>query len=245
MDRAEQLYRRGFLPDVRPVAASRARVWIAQGDQAQAAGWATEAGISPTDETSYLREFDHLTLVRLLIARHRDDPAPSSLAQALDLLARLHAAAEASGRLGSVLEIGMLTALAQDAQGHRPQAIQSLGQAWAQAPEPDGFVRLFLDEGAPMVALLRDADRHLTGGQAQRLLSHVAPGQPRSGPEPLTERELEVLRLLDTELTGPEIASRLFISHNTVRTHTKHIFTKLDVTNRLAAVRRAREQGLL
>jgi LuxR family maltose regulon positive regulatory protein len=117
-------------------------------------------------------------------------------------------------------------------------------------------VRLFLDEGAPMVELLREAEHSGVGGDhARRLMSLIAAreagthdaGQrlvPPSG-EPLTERELQVLRLLDSELSGPQIARELFVSQNTLRSHTKHIYTKLEVTNRLAAVRRARERGLM
>ena len=116
-----------------------------------------------------------------------------------------------------------------------------------------------------MLSLLRDATQHGVSGdadyqrvardRARRFLNLAAapapgtpdPGQRRAAPsaEPLSDRELQVLRLLDSELTGPQIARELFVSHNTVRTHTKHIFTKLDVTNRRAAVLRARERGLL
>jgi LuxR family maltose regulon positive regulatory protein len=256
LDKAEQLYRSGFFPDVRPIAAMKARVWIAHGSLSQAADWARERGVSATDDVSYLSEFDHLTLVRLLLARHRAHPETGAIDPAMRLLDRLLEAAETSGRAGSLVEIRMLQALAQDAQGHRPQALQSLGDAWAEAPEPDGYVRLFLNEGAPMVELLREAEHQgLAGDHARRLLSvstsghGEAPdsGQPpaRSLTDPLSERELQVLRLLDTELTGPQIARELFISHNTLRTHTKHIFTKLEVTTRRAAVRRARERGLM
>jgi LuxR family maltose regulon positive regulatory protein len=256
LDQAEQLYRPGFFPDVRPIAAMKARIWISRGNLAQAADWAQERGLPTTDDARYLGEFDHLTLVRLLIARHRAHPDPGALDQAVRLLSRLHEAADSSGRPGSLVEIRMLQALVQDAQGHRPQALQSLGQACAQAPEPDGYVRLFLDEGAPMVELLRDAEQQgLAGDHARRLLSLSAARDdgaagaaqrlvPQSA-EQLSERELQVLRLLDSELTGPEIARELYVSHNTLRTHTKHIFTKLEVTTRRAAVRRARERGLM
>ena len=84
--------------------------------------------------------------------------------------------------------------------------------------------------------------------RAATVLASGEPDQPTATtaqPEGLSERELEVLRLLATELTGPEIAQRLFVSLNTLRTHTKHIFTKLDVNTRRAAVRRAAELGLL
>jgi LuxR family maltose regulon positive regulatory protein len=149
----------------------------------------------------------------------------------------------------------MLQALARDAQGHRPQALQTLGEAWAQAPEPDGYVRLFLDEGAPMVELLRDAERQGPAGDHARRMLSLSPARDGDaagvgGPVPpsaevLTERELQALRLLASELSGPQIARQLFVSHNTLRTHTRHIFTKLEVTTRRAAVRRARERGLM
>lgn len=255
LDEAEQLYRPGFFPQVRPIAAMRARVWVANDNLSQAAVWAAERGVSVTDDVAYLSEFDHVTLVRLLIARHRRRQDPAALDEAVRLLARLHAAAETSGRAGSLIEIQMLNALARDAQGHRPQALQSLAQAWVQAPEPEGYVRLFLDEGAPMVDLLRVAvHQGVAGDHAHRLLGLSAARdgggvgarqRAESSSESLSDRELQVLRLLDSELSGPQIARELFVSPNTLRTHTKHIFTKLDVTNRRAAVRRAHERGLL
>jgi LuxR family maltose regulon positive regulatory protein len=256
LDKAEQLYRPGFFPDVRPIAAIKARVWITHGNLSQATDWARERGVSTTDDAGYLSEFDHLTLVRLLIAQHRAHPDPDAIDQVVRLLGRLHEAAETSGRAGSLVEIRMLQALAQDVQGHRPQALQTLGQALAQAPEPDGYARLFLDEGTPMVGLLRDAEHQgVAGDHARRLLrlnASVKAEAPDPGqrPEPssadrLSERELQVLRLLASELSGPQIARELFVSHNTLRTHTKHIYTKLEVTTRRAAVRRARERGLM
>jgi LuxR family maltose regulon positive regulatory protein len=254
LETAEQLYRPGFFPNVRPIAAMKARVWIAHGDLATAADWVHERGVSATDEAVYLREFDHLTLVRLLIAQYRAHPLPGALDQAVGLLDRLDGAAATSGRAGSRLEIGMLQALALDARGRRPQALQSLRQAWAEAPEPESYLRLFLDEGAPMVALLRDAE--LAGARqppaqssaessAQPSPESSAQLSPESSAESLSDRELQVLGLLDSELSGPQIARELFVSHNTLRTHTKHIFAKLGVTSRRAAVRRARERGLL
>ncbi len=256
LDRAEQLYRPGFFPDVRPIAALKARVRIAHGELSEAADWARERGVSATGDVSYLGEFDHLTLVRLLIAQHRAGEGPGTIDQARRLLDRLHELAETAGRAGSLLEIRMLNALAQDAQGHRPEALESLGQAWAQSPEPEGYVRLFLDEGAQMMGLLRDATSDGVGGDhALRLLGLGASAEaeaagtgerpPPSSASSLSERELQVMRLLDSELSGPQIARELFVSHNTLRSHTKHIFTKLDVTSRRAAVRRARERGLI
>jgi LuxR family maltose regulon positive regulatory protein len=256
LNQAEQLYRPGFYPEVRPIAAIKARTWIKQGKLSEAADWARAREVSTTDEARYLSEFDHLTLVRLVVARHRAEPSPGTLVQAVDLLNRLHEAAETSGRAGSLLDIRLLQALVQDGLDHRRQALEFLAQAVGLAPEPEGYLRLFVDEGAPMLGLLRDAADHgVAGDRARRLLAlasvpaAVVPGPPQRqaalSAEPLSDRELQVLRLLDSELTGPQIARELFVSHNTVRTHTKHIFAKLDVTNRRAAVLRARERGLI
>lgn len=262
LDQAEPLYRRGFFPDVRPVAAIKARVWIAQGKMLEAAEWARERGVSVTDDANYLSEFDHLTLVRLLIAQHRAHSDAGAAEQTARLLDRLLEAAQTSGRAGSLVEIRMLRALAHDARGHRLQAREALGLAFAEAPEPVEYVRLFLDEGAPMIGLLREAAHHgVRGDHAHRLLSPSTPAEgqgvgarrgtpsssrePLSERDPLSERELQVLRHLDSELSGPQIAKALFISYNTLRTHTKHIFAKLGVTDRRAAVRRARERGLM
>jgi LuxR family maltose regulon positive regulatory protein len=272
LDHAEALYRPGSYPDLRPLAAMRARVYIAEGDLAAAEEWADDHDVTAADDASFLREYDHLTLVRLLLARHHrdsgagdtgaDDPAP--LGDVLALLHRLHADADRT-RAGSLLEIGMLRALTHHARGHRLEALAELNQALARAPEPDGYVRLFLDEGAPMLALLHAAASGQEGGEHDVLRQHArrlldaAPstGRPAGAAanvrsadrgslaNPLSERELEVLRLLDSELTGPEIARQLFVSLNTLRTHTKRIFTKLDVNTRSAAVRRGHELGLL
>ncbi|MDJ0353935.1 LuxR C-terminal-related transcriptional regulator [Pseudarthrobacter sp. PH31-O2] len=255
LDQAEELYRPGFFPDVRPIAAIKARVWIAQGALSEAAGWARERGLSVTDEVSYLREYNHLTLVRLLIAQERADPEGGAVRGVHRLLAELLTHASASGRAGSVVEILMLQGLVYHVQGHRQLALEALRCAWEEASEPDEYVRLFLDEGAPMVELLRSA-MHDGGtvAHASRLLNlgkgsaaqTSRPGErPASAVDSLSEREIQVLKHLDSALTGPEIARELFISHNTLRSHTKHVFTKLGVTSRRAAVICARDHGLI
>jgi LuxR family maltose regulon positive regulatory protein len=243
LGQAEALYRRGFYPDIRPIAALRARVWIAAGDLSAARGWAEDRAVTVGDQPDYLREYEHLTLARLLLAQ------PGT--PVLGLLARLHAAAEQAGRAGSVREIRMLQALAHHANGERAQALAALDRSLVDTPEPDGHVRLYLDEGAPMLALLRlaVAAPDPAGARARRLLDRTtatAAAQPAQPPgDPLSHRELQVLRLLDSDLTGPEVARELYVTLNTLRTHTKRIFTKLGVSTRAAAVRRARDQGLL
>ena len=128
---------------------------------------------------------------------------------------------------------------------------RALGRALTLA-EPEGFVRIFVDEGPPMAALLKAAARHgMPQPTSGRLLAAVRPG-PRAARrvdqalvEPLSERELDVLRLLATDLDGPDIARELVVSLNTVRSHTKNIYAKLGVNDRRAAVRRATELDLL
>ncbi len=132
----------------------KARIRIEQGKLSEAADWARQRGLSAADDLHYLLEFDHLTLVRLLIAQHRDHGDPAAIRAAGDLLDRLLEAAGGSARTGSLIEILMLQALAHEAQGQRQPALEALEHALTEAPETDGYVRLFLDEGPPMVALL-------------------------------------------------------------------------------------------
>jgi LuxR family maltose regulon positive regulatory protein len=268
LDEAQSRYRHGFYPDVRPVAAMRARVHIAAGNLESAAEWAHNRGVRADDGAYYLREYEHLTLARLLIAQHRAHHTKTSpVAEALRLLKRLLAAATSARRDGSLLEIRVVQALAHHANGDQPQALGALSRALGYAPEPESYLRLYLDEGAPMVSLLRDAasagdSRSARAGepvhgehvqtlrrQARRILERIRlPGDatlPQPLAQALSQRELDVLRLLDGDLTGPQIARELYISLNTLRTHTKRVFTKLDATNRAGAVHRARERGLL
>jgi LuxR family maltose regulon positive regulatory protein len=264
LDEAERLYMSDFSPNVHPIAARKTRVWVAQGRLQEALGWAREQGLSAEDEPGYLREFEHLTLVRILLAQHGIDRIDSSIREASGLLERLLKAAQGGGRMGSVIEILILQAFAHQAQGDLIAALDPLQQALRLA-EPEGYVRIFLDEGMQMAQLLREADRRgIMPGYTGRLLAafeteqHSRPGETflpglrekesqASQPllEPLSQRELELLRLLKTDLSGPEIAQELMIALSTVRTHTKSVFSKLNVKNRRAAVKRAAELGLI
>ena len=251
LEEAERLYVSDFFPNVRPVAALRARMWIAMGRLREARRWAREAGLSPEDELSYLGEFEHITLARLVLAAAKaDGRAEESRAGAEGLLRRLRAAAEAGGRTGSVIEILILEALAVAAGGDKASALVALEQALTAA-EPEGYVRLFVDEGNAMRALLGEASRRgITTDYISELLAGWEP--PSHHPmrtqglvEALSDRELEVLRLLASELSGPDIARELMVSLNTMRSHTKNIYMKLGVNNRRAAVRRGQELSLL
>jgi ATP/maltotriose-dependent transcriptional regulator MalT len=251
LDRAAPLFLPGFFPDVRPIAAMRARVRIAQGLLSEAWHWAHERQMSVDDPPAYVAEFDQLTVVRLLIAQHRLRPDEGALLGAEGLLDHTLVAARAVQRDGSIIEALMLRALLRDAQGNRDQALEDLA-ATLQAAVPSGYVRLFLDEGAPLEELLgamANEARSPGADQASELLQAAGrelrePAGAQPDDDQLSDRELEVLRLLASELTGPEIARTLFVSVNTLRTHTKHIFTKLDVKTRRAAVLRGQELGL-
>lgn len=250
LDEADHVYVGDFAPNVQPVPAVRARLRIRRAELAHAQEWADERRVRSGDAPSCLREYEHLTLARLLIARYRGDPDAGSIRDVLAVLDRLLAAAENGGRGASVIEILMLQADAHHACGDSPAALAALRDAVTLA-QPEGFVRLFVDEGAPMAALL-NALRKLPDAPAyvhRLIVSTTTFASRRSVYQqlgaPLSERELDVLRLLGGDLGGPDIARRLSVSLNTVRTHTKSIYAKLGVTNRRQAVGRARELNLI
>ena len=244
LEEAERLYVSDFFPYVRPVAAMKARVWIAQGRFDEAMHWQRESGVGANDTLSYLREFEHLTLARLLLAQ--DDGAD----QATALLDRLLAEATSGGRAGSVIEVSLLQALAGLKAADSAGPLAPLQRALALT-EPEGYIRLFVEHGERMESLLKVAlKRGIAPVYTRKLLSVFGP-TPQKTPshpdliEPLSDRELDVLRLLGSDLGGPEIARELVISLNTMRTHTKSIYEKLGVNTRRSAVHRAEELRLL
>ncbi len=247
---AERLYVGDFSPDVRPVAALRARVRVAQGRWAEALGWARDRGLSADDDLSYLHEFEHITLARALVASYTAERDERSIDGAMRLLERLLSAADEGSRTGSAIDVLVAQALASQARGDIATAVSSLRRALALA-EPEGYVRIFVDEGPPMAALLRAAGKRGTTTSYLRRLTAAIEGAAGTVPrqrgmiDPLSARELDVLRLLGSDLDGPDIARELVVSLNTVRTHTKNIYAKLGVNNRRAAIRRGDELGLL
>jgi len=227
---------------VHPVHATRARVLVASGDLAGALAWAGQHQVRSDDELSYLREYEHVTLARILLAQQ----SPAAVHDARLLLDRLLGAAEDGERIGSVIEILVLQAAAG-------QDLAPLERALSLA-EPGGWVRVFLGAGPTLPPLLRRLarerpDRAFPRRVLEAATGTTAPAAPeRVAPQlvdPLSEREIDVLRLLASELDGPDIARHLVVSLNTVRTHTKHIYAKLGVNNRRAAVSRGHQLGLL
>ena len=235
--------------------AHEARLWLAQGDLESATRWARDLGLDP-DEVSYLREPEHLALARLLIAQ--GDPAGAQRP-----LGRLLAAAELGGRLKTATEIRMLQAMALRRQGADAGALATLRGALELA-QPEGLVRTFVDEGAAMAELLawarkeyRQAHGTEPAGGLSRYLDALlvasrGPSAPRRshpevrpGTEPLSDRELEVLRLVAAGFKNQEVADELYVVVGTVKAHLNSIYRKLGVRSRIQAVSQVRELGLL
>jgi LuxR family maltose regulon positive regulatory protein len=251
IEEAERVYTTDFSPNVRPIEAVKARLCIARGELERAWDWVRQRGLSAADDVTYLHEFEQLTLARLLYAQGSRDGQDDRFRESLVLTERLAAAADSGGRRGSLIEVLIVHALACSGRDDQTSALDALARAVALA-EPEGYVSVFVVEGEPLSELLRLSlkERSVSAYLRRLLEASVAPpsasrqvGQPLV--EPLSGRELEVLRLLATELSGPEIADHLVVSLNTVRSHTKAIFSKLGVNSRRAAVRRASELDLL
>ena len=188
--------------------AAQARLWVAQGNLAAAGRWAQECRLGLDDEPDYLREFEYLTLARVLVAQDKLDDATV-------LLARLGQAAEAAGRVRSLVGILAFQAVALQARGETVQAVVALERALSLA-EPEGYIRIFVDEGPPMEKLLRRAlSRGVAPDYVSRLLASIGKTAETVSPvsqrliEPLSPRELEVLRLIADGLSNREIAEAL------------------------------------
>lgn len=252
LDEAERQVRRDPVPRAHPIAAIKARIHIAQGELKLAEEWAARAKVTANDDLTFLREYEHVTLARLMIKRADRDGA-------VRLLDRLKTAALTGARKGSVIEILVLQSLVSHTAGNARAALDCLGEALTLA-EPDKFLRVFLDEGAPMRDLLRQATARGLAGPYTRHVLAMFDARPVEQPRPgttegpatnaiagqaLTTRELEILRLIAAGLRNQEIADTLSISAATVKRHIANAYGKLDASHRTEALARAKELKLL
>jgi ATP/maltotriose-dependent transcriptional regulator MalT len=265
VEKASQLIQtRGVFSEARrAVEIAQVRLWLAQGDFQAANRWAASQAkrLGSDDRFGFENELADITRARVLIAQKK-------LKEAIALLAHLENAARSAGRMGRVIVILLLKTLANRETGDSEHAILALTECLALA-EPEGYARVFLDEGQPMQMLVVQWLAHARSGPlrdyALRLLSHfeaephaAAGGQDKalptgdpsgsSGPapvEPLTRRELEVLHLMALGKTNHEIAQELIVAPGTVKAHTASIYRKLDVARRTEAVARARQLEIL
>jgi LuxR family maltose regulon positive regulatory protein len=236
-------------PTVNTVKALQARLWLRQGDLGSARRWAQEYQTRPSHVPGYpgyLRQIEGATWARVLNAQVK----PGAAILLIDSLLQV---AEAAGQTGNVIELLALKALALQTQGQPTQAMTTLEHALALA-EPEGYLRIFVDEGKPMELLLQrlKAEDGRIKDYVDKLLSAFGerilhPSSLIRQPlfEPLSERELEVLRLIADGLSNAEIAQRLVIAQGTVKRHINNIYGKLGVQSRTQAVARSRELGLL
>jgi LuxR family maltose regulon positive regulatory protein len=226
------------------VAGAEADIQLKQGNIAAAERWAETAGLSSSDSPNHTRESEYFTYARLLLAQNR-------LVETQTLLDNFKRFAQEGERFRSLITVHILQALAQQALGHKEQALTRLEEALRLAA-PEGYLRVFLDEDQRVLELLPKV-RHTAPAFVDQLLTAAGVVAERPVPtpsaqplvEPLSERELEVLQLVADGLSNREIADKLFISVGTVKTHTHNIYGKLGVSGRTQAVARARELKLL
>jgi LuxR family maltose regulon positive regulatory protein len=228
----------------------QARIWLAEGKIEEASKWGLKRKLKPEGEPDYVDGFLYIAFARILITKGKWD-------KTITFLQRMLEVAEASGNITRMIEILVLLALAFQAGNDTDQAMIIMKRALNLA-EPRGFYRIFVDEGQPMARLLYQAlNRGIETNYVNRLLQAFPIDEPeRVEPpvsqvsesgyiEPLSEREIEVLQLISEGLTNPAIASKLFLSPYTIKTHTRNIYGKLGVNNRTQAVSKARNLGIL
>ncbi|UCD99452.1 MAG: helix-turn-helix transcriptional regulator [Chloroflexota bacterium] len=245
------------IPDPEPEAMTmtldcRVRLQLKVENYLEASKLVHEHGLDVNDDILYFHEFEHIVLARVLMYMGRKNPDNKQLlTDAQELIAKMLEVAKPVGCMREVISLLVLQALANKALGNDDQALNLLEETLLLA-EPEGYVRTFVDEGNEMRELLRQkASRGIATDYVIKLLNAFEPDRSdlkrisQSLVEPLSGRELEVLRMLATELSGPEIARELMISLNTMRTHTKNIYSKLNVNSRRAALSKANELNLL
>jgi LuxR family maltose regulon positive regulatory protein len=260
---------KGYMYVRRWVDDGQVRMWNSQGELEKLEDWILNSGMTISDELDFLRDVDHIILARALLLSARAEPQKPHLSNALSLLGRLKEMTETCGWNGKLIEILVLQALALKLSNNDEDALLALNKALILA-EAEDYKRTFIDEGQEMQVLLEELKLRLkTKSQSSKqdsqtifpyideLLGAFPPEESTITPlqstepakqnlvEPLSNREMEVLRMLNSDLSGPEMAAELTIALSTVRYHTNNIYGKLGVNNRRAAVRKAKELDLL
>jgi LuxR family maltose regulon positive regulatory protein len=265
---AQLIHTRGVFSEARHAAEiAQGKLWLAQGDLHEAKRWAAtqEERLSSGDSFGFENELAHITLARVYIAQKKLD-------EAFGLLSHLEETARSAGRMGRVIEILLLQAIALRMKGDSEQAVRALTKCLTLA-EPEGYARVFLDEGQPMQSLLAQWLAHVGASPLRDYAIHLlsqfesepdgtTPAKEKTSPadslaEPegrsandklvdlLSPRELEVLQLIALGRTNREIAEQLIIAPGTVKAHSASIYRKLDVANRTEAAARAGQLGIL
>jgi LuxR family maltose regulon positive regulatory protein len=257
VEKATQVVQKsGLFPEApRALELAQVKTWLAQGDLQAATHWAAslQQRLGSDDQFMFENELTHIAQARVLIAQN-------SVNEAIEILLRLEETACSAHRMGRVIEILLIESLAMRRKGDFEAAILALTKCLTLA-EPQGYVRVFLDDGKPVQTLLAEWLAHANPSSlrnyAVRLLSHfdteppvVTAAQVKVLPtgnliEPLSERELEVLHLMALGRTNKEIAQQLIVAPGTIKAHTASIYRKLNVTNRTEAAARARQLGIL
>jgi LuxR family maltose regulon positive regulatory protein len=234
----------GALQFVRTISAQQARFWLSSHRLALAERWADSCDLDPYMPPEYERHIEHLTYVRLLLQQGRPELA-------LAILARIDQLAVASGRQGDRVEILLLTALAHKAVDQATEAFTALQEALAMG-SLGGYLRTFVAEEERLTPLLRHASARISHRDyVKSIMAEItqaavaSPLGPSDMPDALSEREIEVLRLVAAGLSNRAIGQHLFISEKTVKTHLSNIMGKLGVGNRTQAVEQARHLGVL
>ncbi|MDO9087936.1 MAG: LuxR C-terminal-related transcriptional regulator [Anaerolineaceae bacterium] len=262
LDDAQRYYVRTLIPNLRPVDAMKSRIYLKQDRLDKAQAWAAKSGLSLLETPDYLHEFERLTLAKIALAEYQHDQNEQHILDVLKLLEGQLKLAQKQNRLRSQIEILVLQAFALQAKGESAQAISSLEKALSLA-EPEGYLRIFVNEGEFLRLLILgvrsaiEKSPYFLFGYVEKLLAEFP--QPTElqiqkskfeNPKPeqidhLSNRELEVLRLIAQGLSNDEITQKLFVALSTIKGHNLRIFAKLQTRSRTEAVARARELGLL
>lgn len=250
---AEQHNQQKSILILHPITAMRTYIWLLQGKLESAVNWAEEIGLSAQDSPSFRHEFAYLTLARILIGHYRIQQTDTVIDEAKHLLESLLNLAQDEGRTDSIIEILILQSIANMEQGDNTIALDTIQQALNLA-EPEGYVQVFVDEGEPMrqllsMCLLQDGDAnylpHLLKAFNQYDDEPAISDPNQLLIEPLSDRELDVLKLISDGYTNQAIADELFIALSTVKKHVNNIYGKLNVANRTQAVKRSSELNIL